>query len=509
MESPSLANIDPASDWTRFATTAFSARIGRSDAPAVLPVFGIADHGLGLPLDVEEVIGSEILRRACAALRAAGGEPWVLPPLRFGPAPYPSQHFGLDPDTGLDWLREAADGIRRTGFSRLVIVTTSPWHREWIDACALDLHAETGLEVFKLHLGDLGLALHPAAPMTERARTQAVGSALLKMQPEPCAPGEARDAEFRPGCFLQPPPVDASARDAALDAETWLVATAARCARLLAEACGKPFAIANPPASDAGGVWRPFARRYLPALTAAGLKKALPNLKNAVAILPTAAIEQHGPHLPVSVDALLGEGLLAAALAKLPADAPVWVTPPITVGKSVEHRDFAGTLSVSSRTLRALLTAQIEHLQALGFGTVAIWNTHGGNSAVITCTIRELQSRTSLRIGRLESGFKPELDAQEAAFGFHAGHWETALMLALAPELVDMSAAVSDYPARIDDPGELRPERGAITRAWMTAELSPTGVMGDARAATKEQGQTWVEATATALAARLMALVER
>src|SRR5690606_40797891 len=93
-------------------------------------------------------------------------------------------------------------------------------------------------------------------------------------------------------------------------------------------------------------------------------------------------------------------------------------------------RDFHVT-GVQTCALPILLTAQIEYLHALGFGTVAIWNTHGGNSAVLTYTIRELQSRTGLRIGRLESGFKPELNAQEAAFGFHAGHWETALMRAL------------------------------------------------------------------------------
>lgn len=496
-----LANSDPASDWARQPTGAFARRDG---ALAVLPVHGQGDHGQGLAADTEEVVGAEILHRACAALRSAGVTTMVLPPLRFGPAPYPSQFFGVDPDTALDWLREVVDGVRRAGFARLALVTTSPWQREWADAAALDLHVETGLEVFKLHLADIGLALHPAASMTERAKTQAVAAWLLRAKPEPGGPGEARNADFRPGCFLRPAPVDTGALPAGFSSGDWLSSTGARCARLLGEAAGRPVAVTA--AANGGKAWRPFGSRQLTALTPA----ALASLKlpaAAVAIVPISAIEQHGPHLPVGVDAIIGEGLLAVALAKLPVESAVWVAPAILVGKSVEHRDFAGTLSISSRTLRALLTAQARQLHALGFSTVAFWNTHGGNSAVITTTVRELQATIpGLRVGRLESGYQPELEPLEKAFGFHAGHWETALMLALAPELVDMRRAVRAFPTSLDDPGELRPERGAITRAWTTSELSSSGVMGDATVATREQGMLWLQAAGTALAARITRL---
>lgn len=504
MDSMWLANTDPASDWTRFPTGAFGR--GAAGRLAILPVYGCGDHGLGLAADAEEVVGAELLRRACAALRKAGGEPVVLPAMRFGPAPYPSQFFGLDADIALDWLREVADGVRRAGFAKLVLVTTNPWQREWTDAAALDLHVETGLEVLKLHLGDIGLALHPAAPMAERAKTQAVAARLLGTKPESCGPGEVRDMDFRPGCFLRPTPVDSTTLPAGFEPDAWLAAAGARCARLLGEASGLTISV-DTTTTAGGAVWRPFGTRQLTSLTPAAMAGLKPPA-NATAIVPVSAVEQHGPHLPVGVDAIIGEGLLAAALAKLSAETPVWVAPAILVGKSVEHREFAGTVSISSRTLRALLKAQVAQLRGLGFSTVAFWNTHGGNSAVLSHTVRELQAEhPGLRVGRLESGYRSELEPQEAAFGFHAGHWETALMLALAPELVDMTRAVSEFPAKLDDAGELRPERGAITRAWTTSELSASGVMGDATKATREQGRQWLEESAVALAGRIRGLL--
>ncbi len=505
METPFLANVEPSSSWARLQTGAFTAHVRRPDSLAILSIYGVADHGLGLSLDIEEVIGSEILNRACVALRSGGGNPWMLPPLRVGPAPYPSQYFGVDPDQGLEWLREVSDGVRRSGFSQLVLVTTSPWHREWVDACALDLHAEKGLKVFKLHLSDIGLALHPTASMADRARTQAIGAALLQIQPGTASSGDVRDVDFRPGCFRQAPPVETPAGMTMPEVQNWLNRTSVRCARLWAEASGKPATIADNSGSQPGKIWRPYGRRYLPALTQLELNN-LPDLAHAVAVIPVGAIEQHGPHLPVGVDSLLGQGLLAEALHQLPADAPIWVSLPISIGKSLEHQGFPGTLSISSRTLRALVTTQVEQLHALGFGTVAIWNTHGGNSAVLTYTIRELQTRLGLRIGRLESGFKPDLGPQENTFGFHAGQWETSLMLAMVPDLVNAFSTICDYPARLEDPGELRPERGTITHAWMTSDISSSGVMGDATAASEAQGQDWIKATSEALSVRLLEL---
>jgi len=233
---------------------------------------------------------------------------------------------------------------------------------------------------------------------------------------------------------------------------------------------------------------------------------AAANRPGALVIIPTAAIEQHGPHLGVGTDAIIGQGLLARALELLPASCSVWVAPPLLVGKSIEHADFPGTLSLSTATFSAMVRAQVEQLSRIGFQHIAFWNTHGGNSALLVSLIRDLQSIPGLRIGMLQHGFKPEQSPQEAAYGFHAGEWETALMLALAPALVRRAEAICHYPAQLNDAGELRPVGAALTLAWSTRDIAPDGVMGDAMLATAAQGEEWVAATAAALADRIAAL---
>jgi creatinine amidohydrolase len=224
-------------------------------------------------------------------------------------------------------------------------------------------------------------------------------------------------------------------------------------------------------------------------------------------IVPTGAIEQHGHHLPVGVDAVLGQAWLANALPKLPAGTRVAIAPPITYGKSNEHTGFPGTVSVSAKTLRRLLLAIAAQLQGLGFRHLAVLNTHGGNSAVLVYTLREIQTTLGLRAGMLNFPFKPDLSAQEAEYGFHGGEWETSLMLGCAPELVHMEKAVCEYPALIDDPGELRPENAPAIFSWISSDVSRTGVMGDATRATRAKGLHWLDAGSTALAGRIVELL--
>jgi creatinine amidohydrolase len=107
----------------------------------------------------------------------------------------------------------------------------------------------------------------------------------------------------------------------------------------------------------------------------------------------------------------------------------------------------------------------------------------------------------------LSGYYRPPQSPQEAAFGFHAGEWETSLMLAASPGLVHMDRAVCEYPARLDAPGVLRPEGAAAVFAWKTADLSKSGVMGDATLATPEKGRRWLDEASAALARRIEALL--
>jgi creatinine amidohydrolase len=250
-----------------------------------------------------------------------------------------------------------------------------------------------------------------------------------------------------------------------------------------------------------------YRARYLPAMTSAQIE-TLPQRASAVVVLPTGSIEQHGPHLPVGVDSVLGQAWLGAALAHVPATIGVYVAPPITYAVSDEHTGFAGTVSIGPKLFHRLVLASARQIKALGFRTLAVLNTHGGNSPTLVATLREIQSSLEMNACMIAPAWKPPVDAQEAAYGFHAGRVETAWMLALAPHLVHMDRATTEYPARIDDPGTLRPERAPATFSWATADVSRSGVMGDARAATVEEGREWFDAGAHSLAAQIIKLSE-
>ena len=239
-------------------------------------------------------------------------------------------------------------------------------------------------------------------------------------------------------------------------------------------------------------VFPAYRERYLPALTLPEIS-ALPHKAWAPVILQTGAIEQHGPHLPVAVDSLLGQIWLTLALPLLPPETPCYVAPPITIGKSNEHWGFPGTLFVSKETLRELLLSMARQLHRWGFRHIAVLNSHGGNVAVINYTIEEIRSDLGMRVSVLRGAFDVDVPKQEATYGIHANDAETSWLLAAAPRFVDMTKSVCEYPAHLEDPGELRPEFAPATFAWITKDISKSGIMGDAPAATAEKGWRWLQ----------------
>src|SRR5271155_4580196 len=172
-------------------------------------------------------------------------------------------------------------------------------------------------------------------------------------------------------------------------------------------------------------------------------------------VLPTAAIEQHGPPLPLATDTLINSILLGAALARLPQETPVYALPAVCYGKSNEHIGFPGTLSVSSTTFMAVLRDLGASIAASGFKKLVLFNTHGGNSSLVDVMARDLRAEFGLRtftlFGSAGAVFEG-LNSQERAYGFHAGELETALLLSATPELVHTDQYTANYIADIDKP---------------------------------------------------------
>ena len=218
-----------------------------------------------------------------------------------------------------------------------------------------------------------------------------------------------------------------------------------------------------------------------------------------IAVLPIAAVEQHGPHLPLGVDGFINEGYLARALALLPASLPVTVLPLQWVGKSDEHLAFPGTLTLSAG---AVINAWIEIGESVaraGVQKLVMINSHGGNSAVMEIVARDLRARHGMlavtaswsRFGYPDGLF----DEAERTFGIHGGAIETALMRVIRPDLVrdDKIADFQSAARAMEHEFKwLRTDRPAGF-GWMAQDLNPAGALGDARAGTREKGEVALE----------------
>jgi creatinine amidohydrolase len=235
---------------------------------------------------------------------------------------------------------------------------------------------------------------------------------------------------------------------------------------------------------------------------------ALPR-ESTLLILPTAAVEQHGHHLPLATDTLINNLLLGKALELVPADLPIYALPPICYGKSNEHIGYPGTLSVSSSTFMAVIRDLGASLTAGGFQKLCLFNTHGGNTSLVDVMARDLRAEFGLRTFSLFGSPGVNFDTvskQERTYGFHAGEIETAYLLYGTPELVHRNRYTSNYIARVDDPELLKPEGSSANFAWLTRDIAPSGVMGDPSNATAENGEKWVNEAAVKIAEILVAM---
>lgn len=238
------------------------------------------------------------------------------------------------------------------------------------------------------------------------------------------------------------------------------------------------------------------------------------DVERTIAVLPIAAVEQHGPHLPVSTDTEIANGMIAETLRLLPEDSGALFLPVQTIGKSNEHIRAPGTLTLTAETAIRAWTEIGESVARAGVRKLVMINSHGGNVECIGIVARELRVRHGMLAVAAQwsrFGVPPGLYTdQENAVGIHAGDQETSLMLHFRPDLVDMSRARSFEPVTVEMSTTfdlLRPT-GFSAFGWMSQDLNPDGACGDASSATAEKGRLTAGHRAAAFV-RLLKDVER
>jgi creatinine amidohydrolase len=228
-----------------------------------------------------------------------------------------------------------------------------------------------------------------------------------------------------------------------------------------------------------------------------------------IAVLPVAAVEQHGPHLPVGVDTYIAEAYLARVRALLPEDAPVVFLPVQAVGASDEHKAFRGTLTLSPETALHTFIEIGESVLRAGVRKLVIVNSHGGNIALIDLAARQLRVEHNMLAvhaswGRF--GYPDGLFTEaERTHGIHGGDIETSIMLAAYPGLIRREKIANFIPATIAMERDYKYLRADFPAGfgWMTQDLHASGAVGDASLATAEKGEAALEHGARAFVALL------
>jgi len=224
-----------------------------------------------------------------------------------------------------------------------------------------------------------------------------------------------------------------------------------------------------------------------------------PDVADWIAVLPVAATEQHGPHLPLSTDADIMRGYLDLVQARLPADLPATFLPIQTIGLSPEHRDFPGSLSLAPEPALRTWIGLGADIARTGIRKLVLLSSHGGNNALLDVAARELRMTRNMlavtsSLARL--GYPDGLFSEnEIRHGIHGGDIETSLMLAFRPDLVRRDR-IGDFPAetvRMEHDFELLRAARPAGFGWMTQDLNPDGAIGDASAASAEKGKAAAE----------------
>lgn len=228
-----------------------------------------------------------------------------------------------------------------------------------------------------------------------------------------------------------------------------------------------------------------------------------PDVASWIAVLPIAAIEQHGPHMPLGTDTIIADGHVAATVARLPDDLPVVFLPTQAVAWSAEHEGAPGTLTLSWETVARVWLEIGASVAASGVRKLVVVNAHGGNVPIMDLVCRELRMKKGMlavasswsRFGRPEGLFDPD----ERRLGIHAGDVETSMVMELRPDLVRRDA-FAEFPSL---QGELEREfrhlraYGPHAFGWAARDLNRSGAVGDPQRSTAAKGRAAIDHAVT------------
>lgn len=228
--------------------------------------------------------------------------------------------------------------------------------------------------------------------------------------------------------------------------------------------------------------------------------------ERSILLQPLGAIEQHGPHLPLSTDLLIAERVATAAVERVGDEHDVWLLPSLAYTKSNEHAWAPGTIWLSATTMLSVLDDLGRCVAMTPARRLVFLNGHGGNSALVNVANRELRLDHGLMTFLTHPGVPPDQGGSsptgELGMGVHAGTDETALMLHLVPELVDLAAAQRDVPEHLAQNQYVR-FGGPVSFGWLSNDFADAGVIGDPTAATAERGAELFAAAVDACCAAL------
>jgi len=239
-------------------------------------------------------------------------------------------------------------------------------------------------------------------------------------------------------------------------------------------------------------------------LPAATLRSLAEN--DAIVLLPVASTEQHGPHLATGVDDFLCSEVCRRTAAKLAPGCPVVVAPTVWFGLADHHIAFGGTFSISLATYHAVLRDLCRSILQAGFRRIVLVNGHGGNIVALAAIAGDLTRELAAPIATVTYFMEGTTEAasllEDQEGVMHACEAETSMMMAAHPDLVDRTRLSEAHGPVFDIAGSLQP---SLKRFRSFAELTASGVAGDARKASAKKGEALFEAYATALSRRLIA----